>query len=85
MLWEDRAAPTRGPKPGLSAEALVQAAVEIADADGLDAVTIRAVAERVGFTTMALYRYFPSKEALYDAIVDAGMGLPPRSPDPGAD
>jgi len=79
LLWEDRTAPTRGPKPGLSADAVVQAAVEIADADGLGAVTMRAVAERVGFTTMALYRYFPSKEAIYDAIVDAGMGLPPSS------
>jgi AcrR family transcriptional regulator len=33
---------------------------------------------------MALYRYFPNKEALYDAIVDAGMGLPPRPKDPAA-
>ena len=31
---------------------------------------------------MAIYRYFPSKEALYDAIVDAGMGRPPRPTDP---
>jgi AcrR family transcriptional regulator len=34
---------------------------------------------------MAVYRYFPSKEALVDAIVDAGMGLPPRPPDPRGD
>jgi AcrR family transcriptional regulator len=85
LLWEHRPPATRGPKPGLTADAVVQAAVEIADADGLAAVTMRAVAERLGFTTMALYRYFPNKEALCDAIVDAGMGLPPRPNRPDDD
>jgi AcrR family transcriptional regulator len=36
------------------------------------------VAERLGFSTMALYRYFPNKEALIDASVDAAMGTPPQ-------
>lgn len=85
LMWEDRPAPSRGPKRTLSAEAVIEAAIEIADAEGLGAVTMRAVAERVGFTTMALYRYFPNKEALNDAIVDAGMGLPPRAEDPPGD
>lgn len=84
LLWEDRTPPTRGPKPGLTPDAVVQAAIEIADADGLGAVTMHAVAARLGFTTMALYRYFPHKEALYDAIVDAGLGLPPRPGEPRA-
>lgn len=85
LLWEDRSQPTRGPKPALSAEQIVAAAIEIADEDGLGAVTMHAVAERLGYTAMALYRYFPSKEALYDAIVDAGMGLPPRPTEPRDD
>jgi AcrR family transcriptional regulator len=85
LLWEDRSPPTRGPKPSLAPEDVVQAAIEIADADGLGAVTMHAVAARLGFTTMALYRYFPNKEALYDAIVDAGMGLPPRPVEPRGD
>jgi AcrR family transcriptional regulator len=85
LLWEDRTPPTRGPKPGRSPEEIVQAAVEIADAEGLAAVTMRAVADRLGCAAMALYRYFPSKEALYDAIVDAGMGLPPRPTGPPGD
>lgn len=82
LLWEERTQPTRGPKPTRSAHEVVQAAVAIADEHGLGAVTMHAVAARLGFTTMALYRYFPSKEALYDAIVDAGMGLPPRAATP---
>lgn len=85
LLWEGRSQPTRGPKPALSADQVVEAAIEIADEDGLAAVTMHAVAARLGFTPMALYRYFPSKEALYDAIVDAGMGLPPRPTEPRAD
>ncbi|HRP07258.1 MAG TPA: TetR/AcrR family transcriptional regulator [Gemmatimonadales bacterium] len=82
LLWEERPQGGRGPKPSLTPEQVVEAAIEIADADGLGAVTMHAVAARLGFTTMALYRYFPSKEALYDAIVDAGMGLPPEPAEP---
>lgn len=79
LLWEERARPSRGPKTGRTAEQVVEAAMAIAEEEGLGAVTMHAVAARLGFTTMALYRYFPSKEALYDAIVDAGMGAPPPS------
>jgi AcrR family transcriptional regulator len=85
LLWEDRSPPSRGPKPGLTPDDIVRAAIEIADTDGLGAVTMQAVTAKVGFTTMAIYRYFPNKEALYDAIVDAGMGLPPRPAEPGGD
>jgi AcrR family transcriptional regulator len=82
LLWEDRSRPTRGPKPGLTPDDVVQTAIQIADEEGLAALTMHAVAARLGFTTMAIYRYFPNKEALYDAIVDAGMGQPPRPPEP---
>jgi AcrR family transcriptional regulator len=82
LLWEDRSRPARGPKPSLTPDDVVQAAMDIADEDGLGALTMQAVSARLGFTTMAVYRYFPSKDALYDAIVDAGMGQPPRKPEP---
>ena len=77
LLWEDRPAGSRGPKAAVSPEDVVQAAIEIADADGLAAVTMGAVASRLGFTTMALYRYFPNKETLLDAVIDTGTGRPP--------
>ena len=85
LLWEDRSRPTRGPKPTLTPEDVVQAAIEIADEEGLAALTMQSVTAKLGYTTMAIYRYFPSKEALYDAIVDAGMGLPPASTEPRGD
>ena len=84
LLWDDRTAPTRGPKPSVTPADVVKEAISLADADGLRAVTMQAVAARLGLTTMALYRYFPSKEAIYDAIVDAGMGLPPPKLEPRA-
>lgn len=80
MLWDDQQRPGRGPRPALSREDVVRAAINVADNEGLAALTMQAVAEKVGFTTMATYRYFPSKEALIDACVDAAMGTPPPSP-----
>ncbi len=85
LLWEDRSPGTRGPRPGVTPEDVVQMAIQIADDEGLAALTMHAVAARLGFTTMAIYRYFPNKEALYDAIVDAGIGLPPRPSEPRGD
>jgi AcrR family transcriptional regulator len=85
LLWEDRSPGTRGPKPGLTPDDVVQAAIEIADEEGLAALTMHAVAARIGFTTMAIYRYFPNKEALFDAIVDAGMGRPLPASEPRGD
>lgn len=77
LLWEERSPSTRGPKASVTPADVVQAAIDIADESGLAAVTMQAVSARLGFSTMAVYRYFPNKEALCDAIVDAGMGLPP--------
>lgn len=83
LLWEDRSRSTRGPRAAYAPEDVVRAAMGIADEEGgLAAVTMQAVSARLGLTTMAVYRYFPNKDALYDAIIDAGMGLPPNPYDP---
>lgn len=85
LLWDDRPQATRGPKAAVTPDDVVQAAMHLADEKGISAVTMSAVSARLGFTTMAVYRYFPSKEALYDAIVDAGTGQPPRFSTPRLD
>jgi AcrR family transcriptional regulator len=85
LLWADRSPGTRGPKRAVTPEEVVQVAVQIADEEGLAALTMHAVSSRLGFTTMAIYRYLPNKEALFDAIVDAGLGLPPRPLKPPGD
>lgn len=85
LLWNDPPRPSRGPKPTLIRADVVQAAIAVADEGELVALTMQAVAQRLGFATMALYRYFPNKEALVDAAVDAAMGTPPQRIGPRQD
>ena len=68
---------------GLNLERVVAAAIELADADGLGAVSMARVAERLGFTTMSLYRHVKSKDELLWLMLDAVMGTPPPPPAPG--
>jgi AcrR family transcriptional regulator len=60
----------RGPRPRHTREEVVEAGIAIADADGLDAVTIRAVAARLRAGAMSLYSYVPDKQALVYAMVE---------------
>ncbi|MEU3270096.1 TetR/AcrR family transcriptional regulator [Saccharomonospora sp. NPDC006951] len=61
----------RGPKPALSVEQIVLAAIEIADAEGLGGLSMRKVAERLGVGTMSLYTYVPAKAELVSLMLDA--------------
>ncbi|MCX4092913.1 TetR/AcrR family transcriptional regulator [Nocardia sp. alder85J] len=60
-------------------EEILDAAIAIADEHGLDAVSMRAVAERIGVTPMALYRHVRDKSALLDGLVGRLLAtlLPP--------
>lgn len=71
VSWGMHEAPARGPRRELSHEAIVEAAIGLADAGGLAAVTMSKVAEAVGFTTMSLYRYVSSKTELIVLMQDA--------------
>jgi AcrR family transcriptional regulator len=71
LLWGRRERGKRGPRPGLSAEAIVDAAVRIADAEGLEAISMARVASELGFTTMSLYRYVTSKDELLQLMFNA--------------
>lgn len=55
----------------ISRDAVLRASLAIADADGLDAVTMQAVGRRLGVTPMALYRHVSSKADLLDALVES--------------
>lgn len=76
IAWGMHEAPQRGPSRGLSHERIVTAAIEIADAEGLSAVTMQRVAEALGFTTMSLYRYLASKDELLQLMQDAAAAPP---------
>jgi AcrR family transcriptional regulator len=86
VLWglTEPPAPRRG--TGLDRDTIVQAAIEIADADGIEAVTMRRVADRLNTGPMSLYRYVPDKDALVSMMVDAVIGdVPLKSVDVPAD
>lgn len=71
LLWGRRARGRRGPKPGLSLDAIVGAAVAVADAEGLEAVSMARVAAQLGFTPMSLYRYVRGKDELLQLMWNA--------------
>jgi AcrR family transcriptional regulator len=71
LLWGRRERGTRGPKPGLSIEGIVAAAIKLADAEGLGAVSMARVAKELGFTTMSLYRYVANKDELLQLMWNA--------------
>ena len=79
LLWGRVAAPARGPKLGLTPLGIARAAIELADAEGLDAVTMRKVADRLGRSAMSLYTYVPSKAELIDLMLDTTLGELPAS------
>ncbi|MGC2660275.1 MAG: TetR/AcrR family transcriptional regulator, partial [Bryobacteraceae bacterium] len=69
--------PSRGPKPTLTADEIARVAIRIADAEGLDYVSMQRIARKVGVTTMALYRYFSNKSELVALMIDiAGEPVP---------
>jgi AcrR family transcriptional regulator len=74
LLWRDQRLPTRGPRPGLTVDRIVAAAIELADAEGLGALSMRRVAERLGVGTMSLYTYVPGKAELLDVMLDTVLG-----------
>ncbi|MEU6250136.1 TetR/AcrR family transcriptional regulator [Glycomyces sp. NPDC047010] len=67
----------RGPRPGLSVPGITRAALAIADAEGLGAVSMQRVAKDLGYTTMSLYNYIPSKDQLIELMIDAATPEPP--------
>jgi AcrR family transcriptional regulator len=77
LLWQTEDKPSRGPKQGLTLDRIVGAAVEIADAEGLDALTMRKVAEAVGVGTMSLYTYVPGRAELVNCMLDRVLGEAP--------
>lgn len=73
-----------GPKPGLSVDVIVEAAIEVADAEGMAALSMRKVGDRLGRTGMALYTYVPSKGELIDLMYDRVLAELPTRYDLGA-
>jgi AcrR family transcriptional regulator len=80
--WGLRARPTKGPKPGLSLDEIVAAAVKIAETDGLPAVSMPRIAASLGAGAMSLYRYVGSKDELLTLMAEVVYSEAPAPNDP---
>jgi AcrR family transcriptional regulator len=69
-IWMRPERPSRGPHPVYSRAQITEAAVRIADAEGLEATTIRRIAAEIGAGAMSLYRYVPSRDNLVELMAD---------------
>jgi AcrR family transcriptional regulator len=74
LLWRTQPEPTRGPKPSLTVDEIVAAAISIADQEGLAAVTMRRIAQQLRVGAMSLYTYVPGKAELLDVMLDTVFG-----------
>ncbi|WP_419995989.1 TetR/AcrR family transcriptional regulator [Streptomyces boninensis] len=81
VVWGLRDRPHKGPKRGLTLDGIVTAAIAVADAEGIEAVSMSRVAKELGASTMALYRYVATKDELVVLMVDAAIGPPLPLPD----
>lgn len=83
LLWGRYVAPAPGPRQARTPAEIVAAAIALADEEGLAAVSMRKVAERLGASTMSLYTYVPGKAELLDLILDAVLDDLPTDYDQG--
>lgn len=74
LLWGLSEPGRRGPKPRYSAQQVVAAAVAMADAEGLQAVSVRRIAQELGVSPMSVYTYVPSKAELVGLMFDRVLG-----------
>jgi AcrR family transcriptional regulator len=81
LLWRQPGAPTSqyGPRPGLTVDRIVETATAIADAEGLETVTMRRIAQALDVSPMSLYTYVPGKAELLDLMLDMVLGRMPRT------
>ena len=63
----------------LSREAIVAAALELVDRDGLDALSMRRLGAALGVEGMAIYHHFPSKAAVLNAVAASTFPIPPAA------
>jgi AcrR family transcriptional regulator len=72
--WHHKRKDKRAQQPSLSREHIVRAAIELADAEGVGALSMRRIAAKLGVGTMSLYWYVSSKQDLFDLALDAVFG-----------
>src|SRR5215510_15215956 len=72
LVWTRPEKPAR--EPALNREQIVRTAIRVADAEGLQAITMRRIAAEIGVAPMSLYYHIPTKNDLLDLMMDAAFG-----------
>ncbi len=73
-IWTRPMRQPQSQRPSLAREQIVRAAIELADAEGLQALSMRRLATKLGAGAMSLYWHIPNKEDLLDLMLDAAFG-----------
>lgn len=78
--------PSKNGRPPLTREIIVDKAIDLIDADGLESFSMRRLGDALGVEAMAMYHYFPNKDAILDAVVarvieQTGPAMPLESAD----
>jgi AcrR family transcriptional regulator len=86
LLWRAHLNPPeptgRGPRPRLTIDGIVEAAIKVADTEGLEALSMRKVADTLSVGTMSIYTYVPGRAELLHLMHDTALGeLPPLPTD----
>jgi len=79
LAWKLQGLDSDDSDKGLNAQKVVHAAIELADKEGLNGLSFRKLSQRLGFTTMAVYRHVRSRGELLILMVDTSLGVPPSS------
>ena len=82
LIWA-RPERVRQERPALSREQIVRVALEMADTEGIDEISLRRIAARLKVSAMALYWYIERKEDVFELMIDAAYGEVPL-PEPGS-
>ncbi|MBB5626168.1 TetR/AcrR family transcriptional regulator [Sphaerisporangium krabiense] len=84
VLWKGRERRPRGPAQALSLPRIVAAAIALADEEGLPALSMARLAQRLGCAPMSLYRHVAGKDELQLLMIDGATAPAPRiEPGPG--
>ncbi|GAA2263298.1 TetR/AcrR family transcriptional regulator [Glycomyces scopariae] len=85
LLWRRLGEPAPEPRQGLNLDRIVEAAVALADEGGLEAVSMARLAQRLGFTTMSLYRHVKGKDEVLLLMLNAVAAVPAELDEPADD
>ena len=83
LLWRHtsvEARGKRGPRRSLDVDRIVDAGIQLVDAEGLDALSMRRLADGLGVSAMTIYTYVPGRAELIDLMLDHLYATMPRHP-----